>query len=295
MPYALELIRTPDGRELEVARLGTEGGVPVVFHHGSPGSCATALSLEAMGLSHGLDILTSSRAGYGHSSARPGRDVAAVVSDVAALRAHFGVGDYVAVGWSGGGPHALACASLDEHCRGAISLAGVAPIDADFDWTEGMAPENVEEFILAREGGAAYVAHMQATAEQFARASAMSIVDLFGELLSDVDRAALEPQAAREILAQSCREAFARSAEGYIDDDRAFFAAWGFDLGSISRPVQIWYGDNDLMVPASHGAWLARAIPTASAVHLPADGHLSLVAAHQGELGVAITHLWGPA
>ena len=59
-------------------------------------------------------------------------------------------------GWSGGGPHALACAALlPGRCAAALLVAGVAPyLPGEFDWTEGMATENVDEFALAARGGA---------------------------------------------------------------------------------------------------------------------------------------------
>ena len=41
----------------------------------------------------------------------------------------------------------------------------MAPADVDFDWTEGMGPENLEEFALAKEGGPAYEALMAATGD----------------------------------------------------------------------------------------------------------------------------------
>ncbi len=291
MGYRDEIIRTPDGRALEVARVGADDGVAVVFHHGSPGAASLALSLETMAERHGLFVATSSRAGYGHSDPRPGRDVGSVVEDVATLRAHFGIEHYVAVGWSGGGPHALACAAKDPACVGAISLAGVAPIDADFDWTEGMGPENLEEFALAREGGAAYLAHMESAAREFAGATSENIVALFGGLLSAPDLAVLERESEREWLARECRDAFAVSAAGFIDDDRAFFAPWGFDPSAIEVPVEVWYGDLDLMVPPTHGAWLARTIPDANPVHLPDEGHVSLVVSHADMLAEAILAL----
>jgi pimeloyl-ACP methyl ester carboxylesterase len=291
MGYCEEIIRTPDGRALEVARVGADDGVAVIFHHGSPGAASFALCLEAMAERHGLFVATSSRAGYGHSDPHPGRDVASVVEDVAALREHFGIEHYVAAGWSGGGPHALACAALDDACVGAVSLAGVAPIDADFDWTEGMGPENLEEFALAREGGAAFFEHMESMARGFADATAENLVALFGGLLSSPDAAALENATEREWLARECRDAFVVSAAGLIDDDRAFVAPWGFDPSAIAVPVEVWYGGEDLMVPPTHGAWLARNIPGANPVHLHSEGHVSLLVSHQDVLAEAILAL----
>ncbi len=288
MDDVIEIITTPDGRALEVARVGVDDGAAVVFHHGSPGAASMVGALEAVARRHGLLIVTMSRAGYGHSDARPGRNVASVVEDVVSLRRHYGISRYVAMGWSGGGPHALACAALDVDCLGALSVAGVAPIDADFDWTEGMGPENLEEFALAREGGEAYVAHMNAVASEFATARAQSIVALFGGLLSDADRAALADESTRETLARGCRDAFVSSAAGFIDDDRAFFSPWGFDPASIEVPVEVWFGDQDLMVPPTHGDWLARTVPTAIAVHRPAEGHVSLLTSHADDLAVSL-------
>ena len=45
--------------------------------------------------------------------------------------------EFATLGWSGGGPRALACAAIDpERCRAVATLASVAPYDAaGLDWT----------------------------------------------------------------------------------------------------------------------------------------------------------------
>ena len=63
---------------------------------------------------------------------------------------------------------------------------------------------------------------------------------------------------------------------GWLEDDIAFTRSWGFGLEEISVPTMIWQGSADLMVPFSHGQWLASQLPDAS-VHLEeGEGHLSV-------------------
>ncbi len=286
--YDERVIVGPSGRQLQVGTIGPNAGRTVVFHHGTPGTASLAAMFVDVVEEFGLYLVSVSRPGYGASTRNEGRVVASVVADVDAALDELGRDRYVSVGWSGGGPHAIACAALDPRCTAAWSLAGVAPMDVDFDWTEGMGPENLEEFALARAGGPAYEAFMAQAASAFGAATPATVVSLFGGLLADVDQRALEPEATRALLAASMREAFRMGWRGFYDDDRAMFEPWGFDLGAIRVPVAIWYAGEDLMVPASHGRWLAEHVATASPTFYPADGHVSLVTEHVRELAAAI-------
>jgi pimeloyl-ACP methyl ester carboxylesterase len=236
-----------------------------------------------------LFVVTTSRAGYGRSTRLEGRDVASVVNDARAALDSLGRGDYVAVGWSGGGPHALACAALDApRCIAAWSLAGVVPTNLDFDWTEGMGPENVEEFALAKEGGPEYLAHMAMYGDAFAAATKDNVVELFGGLLSEPDKAVFEPEERREAFAASLRQGFELGWYGFYDDDQAMMKDWGFDPTTITVPVAVWFGDQDLMVPRTHGEWLSKSLPTAIKHYFPGEGHVSVVVNHVAELSAAI-------
>jgi pimeloyl-ACP methyl ester carboxylesterase len=288
MVYREEVIELSDGRTLEVATAGDPSGATIYFHHGTPGTTRTVKSLEGLLGFGNFYLVTASRPGYGQSSRRADRSIASVIDDVSCALAHVGREEYVALGWSGGGPHALASAALDERCRAAVTLASVAPADVDFDWTDGMGPENVEEFTLALEGGSAYEEFMAATGEVLGGATTDNIIDVMAGLLSQPDRDVLADDDARELLVEATRYAFVNGWRGYFDDNVATITPWGFDVSDITVPVHLFYGDDDLMVPAAHGRWLSAHVPGATTTNDRSEGHLSIFVNHLDAVAAAL-------
>jgi pimeloyl-ACP methyl ester carboxylesterase len=152
-----------------------------------------------------------------------------------------------------------------------------------------MGPENIEEFALAMEGGPAYDEAMQHATDAFCAATTDNVIELFGGLLSEIDKESMAPIAARELIAVALAYGLANGPGGFRDDDQAFLHDWGFTLASITAPVTVFFGDHDLMVPPRHGHYLAATMPTAEARHLPEEGHISLVLNHGDEIFDVIT------
>ena len=225
----------------------------------------------------GLRLVTYSRAGYGASTRRPGRDVAAVVSDVAAMLDHLGAARCLTAGWSGGGPHALATAAgLSGRVAGVLVIAGIGPYDAPgLDFMAGMGEGNVEEFGLALQGEQACRQALESMAEQLRSATVPDVIEQLATILPEVDRSVLNDGWGEELVA-NFHEALRLGADGWIDDDLAFVRPWGFDLDDITVPSLLWQGDADLMVPFAHGQWLARNIPNVVAHLEPGHGHVSI-------------------
>jgi len=278
MTDQLPTIRTADGRTLEYLQLGPADGPVVLYHSGTP-SAATehAVISDAAGVL-GLRLIGYSRPGYGESSERPGRSVADAVGDVAELLDQLGVAEFRAFGWSGGGPHALACAALlPDRCQAAAVLAGVAPYPArGIDFMAGMGQDNIEEFGAALAGREQLTHYLEPLLPDFRELTGATVVQGLDTLLSPVDQAALTGLFADE-LAAAIRRAIAHGIAGWRDDDLAFVQDWGFDLSRIEVPVAIWQGRQDKMAPFAHGQWLAAEIPTAQAHLYAEEGHLSLI------------------
>ena len=274
-----------DGRVLEYLTAGPADGTPLVFHHGTPFAAVLFEPMVEAAAQQGLRLVAYSRPGYAGSSPQPGRTVAAAAQDTAALLAELGAERFVTLGWSGGGPHALACAALlQERCAEAATVAGVAPSGAEgLDWLDGMGAENVEEFAAAVAGVEPLTAFLKAAAAGLAQVRGDQIAAALGDLISEVDRRALT-DAFADYSAAAFRKAVSEGIAGWRDDDLAFIADWGFDLTAVQTPVTIWQGAEDRMVPFAHGRWLASHVAGADEQLRPTEGHLSLMLDKFGEI-----------
>jgi pimeloyl-ACP methyl ester carboxylesterase len=270
-------VTTPDGRTLSVLEEGAPDGEVVVAHHGSPGAGLLYRTEIESAERLGLRLIAYDRPGFGESTPHPGRRVADAAEDVAAILDALGAERFATYGTSGGGPHALACAvRLSDRCAAAATIAGVGEYGAgDLDWFAGMGEGNQEEFGIALEGREPLARFLETETEALKSTSADQLADGMRQHLSDVDAAALTGE-----LATFLHGGFLRGLEpgvdGWLDDDLAFVAPWGFDLASIRVPVLVWQGDQDLMVPAAHGDWLRARVPGAAGGVEPGEGHLTL-------------------
>ncbi|MET1232441.1 MAG: alpha/beta fold hydrolase [Candidatus Limnocylindrales bacterium] len=280
-----EAVQTLDGRSLDLYLGGPPDGDALLFHIGTPAAPVPYdPAIRAMA-ERGLRYVAFSRAGYGSSTRRPGRSVGDVVDDVATVLDHVGARTALTLGWSGGGPHALASAALlPDRIRAVATIGGVAPYPADgLDYLEGTGAENVAEFNAALEGPDALIEFKERNWPIFRKVTAEEVADSFGDLIDDVDRGALTGEFA-DWTAAMCREALRESYWGWFDDDMAFIRPWGFDLDAIRVPVHVWQGRHDRMVPFGHGQWLASHIPTAIPHLFDDEGHLSLGVTRFGDI-----------
>ncbi len=255
-------IATPDGRTLAVAEWGDPTGLPVVAIHGTPGGRLGRFRDPGIYARNGVRRISFDRAGYGASSRRPGRRVVDVVEDVRAIADALGLARFAVTGRSGGGPHALACAALlADRVTRCLAVVSIAPFDAEgLVWTAGMTAGNVTEAELSLAGEAAIRSKLEPDRlEILARVAAGEDHLPDDYQVSESDRAQMQKD--RAVFAELIRDALRDGVDGWVDDDLAFVAPWGFDLASIAVPTLLWYGHGDTLVPGAHGDWLAAHIP----------------------------------
>jgi pimeloyl-ACP methyl ester carboxylesterase len=243
--------------------------------NGSPHTGALLEPVVRAAEARHIRAVTYARPGYGGSTPQPGRNVASAASDVAAVADALGIERFAVMGYSGGGPHALACAALlPDRVVAAVALACVAPYTDAFDWFGGMAGPGALR--AARQGRGARARF--ADADEFDPTS-----------FTASDWSALEGE--WKSVGDDAVKAGSAGPDGLIDDDVAFAADWGLDPERIEAPVLLVQGGEDRVVPRPHADSLLRLIPTAQLWLRPRDGHVSVLKG----MGVAMDWLVGGA
>ena len=266
-----------DGRTLHVYDEGDPEGAVVVAHHGTPSSGRLHPDEIADARAKAIRLIGFDRAGYGASSANPGRSVGDVAADVAELLDALGAGRFATWGHSGGGPHALACAALlPDRCVAAAALASPGPYGVDgLDWLAGMGELNVQEFGLLFEGGEVHEEAVRRSQAELFSGGPEGLREAMQTILSPLDRDVMTPDVTEWTFAVMA-EGAAHRIEGWRDDDLAMVEPWGFAVSDIRIPVLVLQGVDDLMVPPQHGRWLAGQIPGVEAEVSETEGHMTL-------------------
>jgi pimeloyl-ACP methyl ester carboxylesterase len=256
-------LRLSDGRMLHVYDTGT-GELPVFWHHGTPNLGAPPEPLFAAAERLGIRWVSFDRPGYGGSTPAPGRTMASVADDVAAVADSLGIDRFAVVGHSGGGCYALgAAATLGDRVRAVLTMAAIAPYDADgLDWFAGMVPSGVAALRAAVRGREAKTAYETSGIEYDPEFTAADLAMFDGPW---------------SWLGKVVGPALDAGPFGQIDDDISYVIPWGCDPTTISVPVLLVHGAQDGIIPAGHGQWLAQHIPDAELRLSPSDGHISIL------------------
>jgi pimeloyl-ACP methyl ester carboxylesterase len=271
-------VPTPDGGLLLAAAFGPHDGRPVLLCHGTPGSrLFTVPDLGVLDRA-GVRLVTYDRPGYAGSTTREGRTVQDAAADIALVADALTLQRFALLGFSGGGPHALAAAAgLSDRITRCAAVSSVAPLDAaGLDFFAGMSQGNLDEFDAALGGRD----RLRAMLDPVAGAAKDDVYALIASLraeMPEADRVALDHPAVNRLMADSMAEGLRPGAAGWVDDDLAFCRPWGFDVGRVRVRLGVWHGTEDTLVPPSHAAWLCSVVPRA-------EGHLLVGAGHLGPL-----------
>jgi pimeloyl-ACP methyl ester carboxylesterase len=250
-----------DGRVLAYEQFGDEGGTPVVLFHGAPGSrlfCPAAVD--------GARLITFDRPGYGDSTPRDARTLLDTARDVEALLDHLHVERCALVGWSGGGPHALACAhTLAARVTRLALVSAPGPLDeVPGAW------ERLGDY----QRPTAQMARREPT--RSTRAVARHMEPFLGDPASFLGGEEVTRGAAGAMLVAQVTEALRQGATGMAEDMVAMWRDWGFRLRDVHTPTHVFHGALDSN-NGEDAQWVAKLLPNATLTVWDDAGHLGIV------------------
>ncbi len=263
----------PDGTVVGLYEYGDPSGSPVFAFHGTP-SCGAGFDwTDGPAQARGQRVLAPDRPGIGKSGGPPLSTVADYPERVAALADALGLDRFAVLGYSGGGPYAVACAAaLGDRVTATAVVAGMGQMGV---WAEANDFAKTDRQFLDLTTHHPHVARfLLASSAFFAKRGPKAAMGSFLKELSESDREVVEAQNAPP--AETMRlftRAFQSGAKGVVDDYRAIARPWGVEPGHTG-PLTIFQGDADTMVPRRHSDALAERLPDATVVIWPGEGHL---------------------
>jgi pimeloyl-ACP methyl ester carboxylesterase len=275
------------GRVLRVRDAGDPHGAAVMYFHGSPGSRLDLCFGEQPAAEGGVRLVCFDRPGYGGSTAAP-FGLASIAADAHAVADELGIARFATLGMSGGGPGALAAATIPGN---RVTRAGVASGAAPFQLVPG-ALDSLDDndrgalsFLPDDPPAAAsaFAAGFEPLVELARESDGAGVMSAFADLLSARDSELLQDQRFASTFAGTMREGLRRGTSGGGWDNVSWVGDWDIDLSAVRCPVLLWYGTDDRFAPLSHGQWLSENLPRARLVLRDGEGHLGIYE-HLGEM-----------
>lgn len=225
--------RDPRGHALSLDDVGAPEGTPVVYLHGGGDSRLSRHPDDAIAAGLGVRLLAVDRCG-------PARRHGSLRGWAEALAAALPVERFAVVGWSAGGPHALALAAVSPGRVSRIALVGSMP------------PPDL-------------VAHLPKDVQRVMRLARIA-PRLAARGLERWGRQPTPPTgdpATDGAYGRGRVESF-RSGGLWLARELAYLGRpWGFELGDVRAHVTLWWGDGDRVCPPPIGEAFARRLPDA--------------------------------
>lgn len=263
------------------AEYGAADGRPLFFCHGFASSRLAGQLLDAEAKNQGLRVIVADRPGHGLSDFKRHRRVAKWTADFSSLVDALEIRRLAVLGFSAGGPYAIACGAL---LRDRVTVVGVASA-----WAPPQAP---------RTRPSARLPFVPALGRHVRLLRRLSLSRVAKRIAKDgtgllrkatvqwpaADRAIVDDPSLQRVLADDLREAFRQGARGPSRDARLVTRRWGFRLEDVRVPTWLWHGQDDRHVSSELARYVSERIPGTRTTLYRADGHLSTLVGHLGEI-----------
>jgi pimeloyl-ACP methyl ester carboxylesterase len=263
---SLDRVSLGADRQLTYATYGASDGTPLLFLHGTPGSHLLGALYDEAATRRGVRVLAPARPGYAQSSPWPGRTLSETGTFVAALLDDLGVSRARLVGFSGGGPHALAVAATHP---GRVS--GVDLVSGSVPPAQRADPPLAVRALETLSGTLPALARalLRGQARVARHASPGFVTSQYSALAPDDLPEGVPALVRRDFIAALA------TASGTVHESRLLARAWDVDPASVSAPVRLWHGGEDENVAVAGARRLAERLPAGRLAVLDDADHLT--------------------
>jgi pimeloyl-ACP methyl ester carboxylesterase len=286
-------VTTNDGRRLTYLGVGDRGGPLVIHNHGGPSSRLEARLFAAAASKNRLRFVCVDRPGMGQSSRQKSRSYAGWADDLVTLADALGHHEFGVIGWSEGGPWALAAAAYIDprRLRHVSSIAGGCYGTFGDNWAaQYLSKIDALGGTLALRFTPAFRL-MYATLGITAKHFRGSYVNQVGKIANDYDQQILSQPQVEAAFGDASAECFAHGSGGLVRDAELLYRSWAFDVTSIERPVHMWQGLDDRFVPDPINKAIADRMPGAVWHPVAGAGHFVAVGSADDVLAIAAEEL----
>jgi pimeloyl-ACP methyl ester carboxylesterase len=208
----------------------------------------------------------------GLSTYKAGRSLLDWSDDVVELANSLHIDRFSVVGFSGGGPYAIACAYKIPNrliSCGIVSGVGHTSLFLSFlsKWLPWLILPMTKRFFRDEE-------------------HAKPLLTKASQKWVEPDRKVLSAPGVAEIMAASLVEAVKQGTKGAAYDGTLIGSRnWGFKLEDIKlSTLYLWHGERDTQIPVTAVRTLAKRLTTCKTTYYPNEGHISLIVNHAKDI-----------
>lgn len=262
---------------------GDPSGEPLFYYHGWPSSRLQARALHHLAAARGLRVIALDRPGMGRSTRVKNRRLEDWAEVIEAFADAHGIGRFVQLGVSGGGPYVLPClAKLQDRVAGSAVLCGAVPLGPGWERC-GMHPLYRLMIHLQRLPRQCFTPAFRAASYLARHNPSRPPLSWLARTLPEGDREiVLRHPHAVPVFTASFVEGVAQGGPGVFSDADVYLSAWTLDLSSIRQPVRYWHGGKDGNIPLSLVRAFVAKMPGATLTVEENLAHFSL-ALHKAE------------
>lgn len=254
--------------------MGAADGFPVLYMHGAIGSPLRVSEDLARTIERArLRWICVQRPGFGLSDPHPRRTIVSFASDLRELTEQLELERVAVLGVSAGGPYALAFGHAAPDVVGAVAVcSSLSPLCAQWE-VPGLAFHLRHGMRLLAHNTNGCTRTLDLLVTHARRHPGWMLAVMRRGAPAPKDRELIADEEAGNTAVNGLLAAAGAGVGGLVEDFLVCSRGWGFPLGEVQVPVQLWHGLQDKLVPSEHAWQLVSSLPNCRPAFDPDEGH----------------------